>query len=155
MELAIQTVSPPSIKILSTERLIPIRHFFIQLLTPYSLLSYHLHLCDLSHIFYIYKPLLNALYMSDSLLIEDPVVLVLQRVNYVERFFFANKPSSEFMPMIVIGMQNLFRDPGQITHQFGLLGYQVIIYKQISITSRSNAFFQSQIFQTYKKRPQN
>lgn len=51
---------------------------------------------------------MNALHTIDGLLVEDSVVLALRRVGDFERFFLADEPSSEFMPMTVVGVQNLF-----------------------------------------------
>ncbi len=53
----------------------------------------------------MHEPFLNPLHTTEGLLVADPV-LTLRRDGDFERLRLAD-PSSEFMPMTVVGVQNL------------------------------------------------
>lgn len=89
----------------------------------------------------MHEPLLKASYTTDRLLVEEPV-LALRRVGDLERFLLA-EPSSKFMAMTILGVQNLPWNSGEITHCFGSLGCWVTMCEWTSIASSSRASFQS------------
>lgn len=81
-------------KTLPTQSPPPTRYFFVELLTLYFLLPHLLHLCSLLYFPYVHEPLWNALHTTNGLLVEDLVILALERVGDFDHFFFADKSSS-------------------------------------------------------------
>lgn len=129
IDLAIWTILPPNTKIFP-KSLTPIHHFsFVQLSTLCFILPKPLHLCNYLYYSYVHESLLNASQTTNELLIIDPVLLILWWNDNLERFFLADKPRSELIPIIVVGIQNFSWNLGEITYCFRLLGCWVTMCK--------------------------
>lgn len=81
---------------------------FIKFLNLCFFFSYFLHLCNVLYPLYVHKFLLNVLHIIHRLLVENNIVLIFQHICNHEHFFFSSGSSSKFIPMIFIGMLNLF-----------------------------------------------